>query len=582
MVNTKYNVDAEALYVPPSPARDVNQQAVDLDELPNGYYRSKNFIGSLIATCLMAISLYLGYVLPVNSLAAINADLGPDPNYSMISTVFTLISGVAILLVGRLGDIFGRRYFLIGGQLLGLIGAIVCATAKNVPTVIGGSALCGLAASVQLTFTFVIAELVPNKLRPMINGGIFVTTIPFAGFGGLIAKLFTQNTEKSWRWNYYINMITCGLSIILYVCCYYPPGWEIKHKGQSRLEGLKKFDYIGFVLYAGGLVLMLLGLSWGGSSYTWSSSHVIAVLVVGFVSLIAFVAYEIAVPLEQPLLPLYLLKNRGYTATVCSALVGNMVYFSMSLLWPEAIAYLFTTDSITAGWLACSTGLGVIVGEIVAGALMKRLGYSKYQLIASTILITTFSGALAAINQDRQAYGLAFTAIGGFAVGYLELITLIMCPLYCEPEDIGLASGFLGSAKQVAGTIATVTYIAILNSRVSAVLPRDVSAAAVKAGLAKSSVTYLLEAVSVGTTTALQAIPGMTDSILAAVGDAEKTAYSQSFRTVFLVSIAFGGLAIIAAVVSVPIDDKLNNVVAAKLSGTGASRAELQTNEEKN
>lgn len=111
------------------------------------------------------------------------------------------------------------------------------------------------------------------------------------------------------------------------------------------------------------------------------------------------------------------------------------------------------------------------------------------------------------------------------------------------------------------------------------VLPRDVSAAAVKAGLAKSSITYLLEAVADGTTTALQAVPGMTDSILAAVGNAEKTAYSQSFRTVFLVSIGFGGLAIIAAVISVPIDDKLNNVVAAKLSGTGASREELPTNE---
>lgn len=66
MVDSKYNVDAEALSVPQRPAREVNQQVVDLPELPNGYYRSKNFIGSLIATCLMAISLYLGYVLPVS------------------------------------------------------------------------------------------------------------------------------------------------------------------------------------------------------------------------------------------------------------------------------------------------------------------------------------------------------------------------------------------------------------------------------------------------------------------------------------------------------------------------------------
>lgn len=48
-----------------------------------------------------------------------------------------------------------------------------------------------------------------------------------------------------------------------------------------------------------------------------------------------------------------------------------------------------------------------------------------------------------------------FTSVGGFAVGYLESITIIMCPLYCKPEDIGLASGFLGSAKQICGTIAS-------------------------------------------------------------------------------------------------------------------------------
>lgn len=164
-------------------------------------------------------------------------------------------------MVGRFGDIFGRRYFLIGGQFLGLIGAIVCATAKNIPTVIGGSALCGLAASVQLTFSFVIAELVPNRLRPLVNAGIFITTLPFAAFGALIAKLFIANTAQSWRWNYYLSIITCGLSVILFVFCYFPPGWETKHKDQSRLQALKEFDYIGFTLYAGGLILVLLGLS---------------------------------------------------------------------------------------------------------------------------------------------------------------------------------------------------------------------------------------------------------------------------------------------------------------------------------
>ncbi|RAL14138.1 trichothecene efflux pump [Aspergillus homomorphus CBS 101889] len=543
----------------------IQSRSMDLNQLPAGYYWSPNFIGSLIAGCLMAISLYLGYVLPVNSLTAINKDLGPDPNYSMISTVFTLISGVGLLLVGRLGDIFGRRYILIGGQLLGLIGAIVCATAKTVPTVIGGSVLCGLAAAVQLTFTFVIAELVPNRARPVVNAGIFITTLPFSAFGSIIASDFIANTAASWRWTYYLNMITCGLSIILLVLFYFPPGWDRKRGSQSRLDGLKKFDIIGFVLYAGGIVLILLGLSWGGTSYAWDSAHVVAVLVIGFVSVIAFVIYEIYAPLEQPLLPMSLLRNPGYAATVCSALVGNMVYFSMSLLWPQAVLHMFTTNSIKAGWLSISTGVGVIIGEIAGGVLMKPLGFTKYQLIASTVTITAFSGALAAINQHRQAYGIAFTAIGGFAVGYLELITIIMCPLYCKPEDIGLASGFLGSAKQIFGTIATAIYVAILQNRITANMPGTVSGAATKAGLPASSVTDLLEAIGAGTSAALEAVPGMTSKILAAVADAQKTAYAESFRTVFCVSIAFGGLSIIASLFSKEVDTRLDGGVAAKL-----------------
>lgn len=69
----------------------------------------------------------------------------------------------------------------------------------------------------------------------------------------------------------------------------------------------------------------------------------------------------------------------------------------------------------------------------------------------------------------------------------------------------------------------------------------------------------------------ISTVPGMTDQISAIVANAVQTAYSNSIQTVFLASIAFGGMAIIAAFFTVPVDDKLNNIVAAKLAGTGAS-----------
>jgi hypothetical protein len=131
-----------------------------------------------------------------------------------------------------------------------------------------------------------------------------------------------------------------------------------------------------------------------------------------------------------------------------------------------------------------------------------------------------------------------------------------------------------------ANLVIAAIYVAILDNRVAVNLPKDVSSAALGAGLPETSLTDLLEAVSAGTTSAMEAVPGINENIMTAVFNAVKTAYSQSFRTVFLVSIAFGGLAVVAAFASVPVDEKLDNAVAAKLSGTGADN-EVQNEEEK-
>jgi MFS family permease len=85
-------------------------------------------------------------------LGYINADIGPNPNYVWVGLVYILTFAIAQLLVGRLSDLFGRRYFFISGTVLSLIGCIVSAVATSIPMLIGGTALLGLAASAQLTY----------------------------------------------------------------------------------------------------------------------------------------------------------------------------------------------------------------------------------------------------------------------------------------------------------------------------------------------------------------------------------------------------------------------------------------------
>lgn len=57
------------------------------------------------------------------------------------------------------------------------------------------------------------------------------------------------------------------------------------------MQEIKEFDYVGLVMFVAGSVLFLLGLSWGGELYSWDSVNVIATLVIGAVTIIAFVCW---------------------------------------------------------------------------------------------------------------------------------------------------------------------------------------------------------------------------------------------------------------------------------------------------
>jgi MFS family permease len=229
--------------------------------------------------------------MPSNSLALINEALGPSPNITWVALAYTLGLSVGFLIVGRLSDIFGRRWFFIGGNAFALIGAIVSATATHVESIIGGNVLGGLAGAVQISFTVAIAELVPKKHRPLWISAIFFSSFEIACFGPVIAQALVTGTKAGFRWSFYLDIIVAGLAVILFYFFYHPPTFQHLHKNRSRMEQVKRMDFVGLVLFSGGLATFLIGLAWGEGTYPWSSAHVIATIVVGAVALVAFVLW---------------------------------------------------------------------------------------------------------------------------------------------------------------------------------------------------------------------------------------------------------------------------------------------------
>jgi hypothetical protein len=118
-------------------------------------------------------------------------------------------------------------------------------------------------------------------------------------------------------------------------------------------------------------------------------------------------------------------------------------------------------------------------------------------------------------------------------------------------------------------TFSAAIYVSILKNRLDQTFAPAVSSAALDAGLPKSDLPALLTALSSDAAQVLDSVPGMTSQIAVAVSEAAKTAYSSSSRTVYLASIAFGGVATIAAFFSKGVDDRLTSEVAKKLRRIG-------------
>lgn len=281
--------------------------------------------------------------------------------------------------------------------MLSLVGCIVCSTAKDVPSLIGGTVLVGVAASAQLSVTYVVGELVPMKHRFVANAFIFAGVIPFVGIGPAISYAFVLRTGAGWRGCYYLIAAINAFSLLCFVLFYFPPTFHMLHDGTvSKLQMAKRFDYVGLVLFLGGFLILLMGISWGGVVYPWDSPNVIAAIAVGGVAMVAFGFWEAFAKLEEPMIPVHLFRNGPWVALVFLCAISASVYYAFSIVWPQMVFGLYSEDLYYGGWLACLVGAGTNIGQMLS-SLGRHIGKQKWQLVfAMTASTATLGGEFSA------------------------------------------------------------------------------------------------------------------------------------------------------------------------------------------
>lgn len=224
---------------------------------------------------------------------------------------------------------------------------------------------------------------------------------------------------------------------------------------------------------------------------------------------------------------------------------------------------LYTEDKAYGSALSCIVGACIVMGQIVGGLLSKWIGKQKWQLVVSTTAFTGLLGGVACATTDNKDTVIGLLIVGCFFVGWVESIGLAMSGIVIKDQsEIGTAVGIAGTVRSAISTVASTIYVAILTNRLGATIPAQVPPALINAGLPASSVASFIAAMTTGS---FEGIKGLTPQITEIGVAAYKNASAMAYRTVFLSTIAFSGVALVLSFFCPNVDDKMTSMVATVL-----------------
>ncbi|KAF5963036.1 major facilitator superfamily transporter [Fusarium coicis] len=491
------------------------------------------------------------------------AMLGDPTAANWYVTSFVLAVCIAFMTCGANSDLFGRRSFILAGNILCFVGNVVASRARTAQTVTVGMAIMGFGSGNCQLASFALPELMPNKWRHI---GVVVTDIFLfvSILVGPVAGRYAVLHNDLWRWLFYAPAISHVFCLAGVYMLYYPP----KHpRGVPWHDALRGMDWVGIVLFIAGGTSTLVGCLLTTTTPA-SDVRVIAPLTTGLGVLVLFGIWENQAErfnVRYPLCPRHVFakgKGRDMTAPFLVVFTETMFYYVINVVWPTQINVFWggATDITTGIALSLPPNVGLVVGGLILVLFGSRLRRWKWTLTAS-VVITTLFGALMALGQpDRKGMMIAFVFINQVAMGWGQYLSIAYTQLGVDPVDLGVSGGLSGVARNGGGVVALTVSLTILANVQGQSMKKLVPQAALAAGLPSESLEALMGALPLGEA-ALSKVPGATQQVLEAALGAFQQSYLIGLRTTALASLAFGGVCIIACLFCKDIDDKMTDKI---------------------
>jgi MFS family permease len=278
-------------------------------------------------------------------------------------TIVGIAGGATMALLGKLGDLIGKKRVTLLSGLLFLVGALLCVLTHNWALFLVGRALGGASWAMTAVEYGIVRDLMPRKWIP-ISVGVIGTGF---GIGGVVTPIIVGalTAHNSWRSVFWF--------LIIYVVVTTPIVMFAIPESPFRVK--QRFDVVGAVLFGAGIGLVLLYVS-EGSSWGWGAASSLGYLIGGFVLLLAWIGWELRTP--EPMMELSLLRAPKVAIPMVAAFLVTLSITALGI----TIAYMFETPAAP-----------VLKGQILAGAAAQA-----HQPVSVMSKIISFRGDLSYAN----------------------------------------------------------------------------------------------------------------------------------------------------------------------------------------
>ncbi len=421
----------------------------------------------LLATIGVMLSLLLASLdqtIVGTAMPHIVAELKGLDYYAWVTTAYLVTSTIVVPIAGKLGDMFGRKPFLLLG-MIGFVGAsALCGLSQNMFELVVFRGIQGLFGGVLFASVFtVIADIFPPEQRARtqgIFGGVFgLSSIIGPTVGGYLTD------GPGWRWVFYVN-VPIGIAAVIIVLLSLP-------YVRSKLSW-RDIDFAGSAALSAGIVPLLVALSIT-RDHAWTDPAVVGLLAVAVVFLVGF--FFIERRSEHPIVPFSLFRNNVFAVSVIIAFFSAFGMFGTIIFVPLIFQGVLGASATNSGQLLTPMMLGLIVFSTLAGQAMTRIRY--YRFIGTLGALLMIGGMLLLSTVTVHTNQLEVTrdiVIVGAGLGLTFPLTLVAVQSAIPFEMLGVATSQIQFWRNLGGTVGTAVLGSILAKRLPDAIATQVAA----------------------------------------------------------------------------------------------------------